>query len=120
VPWNPARAGGGDESFEDARADGAAGGGRRIETVLIDEDLDLEGAARIRTVLADVLDGGITDLTIDLAGCDFIDSVGIGLLLTTRERVRHSGGTLVVVNASARAKRTLETSGVYDVLTEGA
>ena len=59
-------------------------------------------------------------LTVDLQGCGFIDSVGISLLLTTRERLLPSGGSIVVTNANGVTKRTLETTGVYDILTKGA
>jgi anti-anti-sigma factor len=120
MPWSPALAGAGNESSGPVRPGPASASGRRAETVAVQEDLDLEGAARIRSALAAILDGGTTDLTIDLAGCEFIDSVGISLLLTTRDRLRHSGGTLAVANVNGRARRTLETSGVYDVLIQGA
>ncbi len=88
-------------------------------TIVVDDDLDLEGAARIRTALAAVLDSGVVHLTMDLSDCDFIDSVGISLLLTTRDRLQDSGGALVVTNANGQPRRTLERTGIYDVLADG-
>ncbi len=88
-------------------------------TITIKEDFDLEGAARLRGQFASVLDRGVVHLTVDLADCNFIDSVGISLLLTTRERLRQSHGTIVVTNATGATLRTLETTGVYDILTNG-
>jgi anti-sigma B factor antagonist len=88
-------------------------------TIVIDDDLDLEGAARVRGDIAGMLDKGVLHLIIDLAACTFIDSVGISLLLTTRGRLQPSGGSLVVANATGITKRTLETTGVYDILTTG-
>lgn len=88
-------------------------------TVTIVDELDLEGAARVRGDVAHLLDSGVSHLTVDLASCAFIDSVGISLLLTTRERLVQSGGTIVVKNATGATRRTLETTGVYDILSKG-
>ncbi|MEP7202948.1 MAG: STAS domain-containing protein [Ilumatobacteraceae bacterium] len=88
-------------------------------TIAVVVDLDLEGAAGVRGEIANLLDSGVLHLTVDLRGCSFVDSVGISLLLTTRERLRPSGGSIVVTNATGMTKRTLETTGVYDVLTKG-
>jgi len=84
--------------------------------VAVDDDLDLEGAAVLRTAIAEHLERGVTDLTIDLAGCEFVDSVGISLLLTTWERLRDLGGTLRVVNPRATVERTFHHGGVLELL----
>jgi anti-anti-sigma factor len=88
-------------------------------TITIVDELDLEGAAKVRGDFASLLDSGVTHLTVDLASCTFIDSVGISLLLTTRERLAQAGGTIVVTHASGATRRTLETTGVYTILTQG-
>jgi anti-sigma B factor antagonist len=100
-------------------SEAAADTGTGTGTITITEDLDLEGAARWRGQLASLLDGGVVHLTVDLAGCKFIDSVGISLLLTTRERLRQSHGSVTITNANGATRRTLETTGVYDILTKG-
>ena len=88
-------------------------------TLTIVDELDLEGAAKLRGGFANLLDSGVTHLTVDLASCSFIDSVGISLLLTTRERLVQAGGAIVLTNVSGLTRRTLETTGVYDILTKG-
>ena len=100
-------------------ATAASNTGPGTGTITISEDFDLEGAARLRGRFASLLDEGVVHLTVDLTGCMFIDSVGISLLLTTRERLRQSHGSIVVTNASAATRRTLETTGVFDILTRG-
>lgn len=88
-------------------------------TITIIDELDLEGAAKVRGDFANLLDSGVTHLTVDLAACTFIDSVGISLLLTTRERLAQAGGTIVLTNVGGATQRTLKTTGVYDILTKG-
>jgi anti-anti-sigma factor len=53
-----------------------------------------------------------------LVGSEFIDSVGLSLLLTTRERLHGSAGSLVVTNITSSVRRTLDTAGVSGVLAE--
>jgi anti-sigma B factor antagonist len=92
--------------------------GPNTGTITILDELDLEGAARVRGDFASLLDSGVSHLTVDMASCTFIDSVGISLLLTTRERLAQAGGTVVVTNANGATRRTLETTGVYDILSK--
>ena len=42
----------------------------------------------------------VTDVTIDLAGVDIVESVGLGLVIATHNSLSHKGGKLTVINAS--------------------
>jgi anti-anti-sigma factor len=84
--------------------------------LVVEEDLDLEGTARVRSRIARLIEGGARHIVVDLAGCEFIDSVGLSLLLTTRERLYGSAGSLVVTNVTSSVRRTLDTAGVSGVL----
>jgi len=80
--------------------------------VVVDDDLDLEGAAHVRGELAEALERGATELRIDMSRCDFIDSVGISLLLTTLLRLEDAGGRLIVVEPTERVRTTLRHAGI--------
>lgn len=112
TPWSDGLAG--SEPATSAPVIAAANAG----IITIVDELDLEGAAKVRGDFASLVDSGVSHLTVDLAACSFIDSVGISLLLTTRERLTQAGGTIVVTNASGATRRTLETTGIYDILTK--
>ena len=111
TPWNDQLAGSDEVAATTATSPNTG-------TIIIVDDLDLEGSARVRGEFASLLDSGVSHLTVDMASCTFIDSVGISLLLTTRERLVQAGGTLVVTNANGATRRTLETTGVYDILSK--
>ncbi len=81
------------------------------------DDLDLEGAARLRTVIAEHIASGGEKITLDLSGCQFIDSVGISLLLTTFSRLRRDGGQLTLRNIGRQPASALRTAGVLQLLT---
>lgn len=107
APWVPQ---------DDAAAEPTPASATRPGRIVIAEDLDLGGAARMRTVVARQLELGVTDLEVDLGACEFVDSTGISMLLTTLARLRDTGGSLAVVNASDAVRRTLEYAGVTEIL----
>ena len=82
----------------------------------VSEDLDLEGVGVAREAIAAALESGATVVVVDLAGCAFVDSVGVSLLLTTWGRLQDQGGRLVIANAGERVRTTLQVAGVLDVL----
>lgn len=84
--------------------------------VIVDGDLDLFGAASLRSTIAERLAGGQRRLHLDISRCGFIDSVGLSLLLTTRERCCAAGGGLVVSGADESALRLFDTVGVRSLL----
>jgi len=49
---------------------------------------------------------------IDLAGVEFLDSCGIGLLLALRKAVQDGGGSVGFENHTPRVRRILERSGI--------
>jgi len=87
-----------------------------LATIEVDEDLDLEGTARVRDEISLHLENGATDLRVDLRRCEFVDSVGISLLLMTLARLRGAGGSLVLVNVSDAVQRTLRHAGIHELL----
>jgi len=83
-------------------------------------EIDVENAYTVKDAVADQLaDNRPERIELNMQDVTFIDSVGISLLLTTRERLKELGGSISVTNASGMTLRTLQTSGVYDVLTKG-
>lgn len=88
-----------------------------VEPIAVDGDLDLFGAPALRTTIVERLEAGETWVVVDLSRCAFIDSVGLSLLLTTRERCRAAGGGLTVVGADDAALRLFDTVGVRELLT---
>ena len=56
-------------------------------------------------------------MIIDLAGVDFLDSLGVGVLLGARRRRRERGLTLLVVSCDDRITEMLDAMGVLELLT---
>ncbi|WP_052813261.1 ATP-binding protein [Desulfonatronum thioautotrophicum] len=62
----------------------------------------------LRDALNDLINGGHTDVTIDLQGVDMVDSLGMGLLVATHNSLKAKQGRLSVVNVHPE---------IYNVLT---
>ncbi|PWJ53114.1 anti-sigma B factor antagonist/stage II sporulation protein AA (anti-sigma F factor antagonist) [Quadrisphaera granulorum] len=84
-------------------------------------DLDLASVPRLRsaTDLALPADGtgGASDVVVDLASVEFIDSAGLGALLNTLRRTTKLGGRLALVGASEQAIRLFTMTGVNRVVS---
>lgn len=59
----------------------------------------------------------VTDIVVDLAGLDFIDSAGLSVLVAGHTRLRDRGASLCVTRPSPAARRVFAISGLDAVLT---
>ncbi len=78
--------------------------------------VDYATLPRLRPMVRDLADLPHRCLRIDLSGVEFIDSCGIGLLLTLRRLVVERGGRVGFENHTPRVRRILERSGVAALL----
>jgi anti-sigma B factor antagonist len=85
-------------------------------TVMLSGELDLALAPSLRDHLSWLHADGVRHFTVDVADVTFIDSVGLSVLLAVYRRCREEDGTVSVVRPSASIRRTLEISGLLDVL----
>lgn len=69
----------------------------------------------LRDRLVGLIDAGTADVTVDLAGLDFIDSTGLHVLISALKRLRASGGDLVLRGVTARATKVLELTGLVGI-----
>ena len=61
--------------------------------------------------------GATTELVLDFSGVSFMDSSGLGALITLTRDGEDAGSTLVLHAPSARVMRLLDTSGLQDLWT---
>jgi anti-anti-sigma factor len=85
--------------------------------VRVEGDLDLVAATDLRQQLARCIERGTVELVVDLSGCDFVDSSGASLLLTTRERCVAAEGSLRVEGLRPPVEQTLRVLGILPALT---
>jgi anti-anti-sigma factor len=86
-------------------------------TIVLSGELDLASAPKLRSGLASLVANGILNIIVDLANLHFIDSTGIGILVTELKRLVADGGTMVVRNAGPQAYRIFEVTGLVELLS---
>ncbi|MGZ4694300.1 MAG: STAS domain-containing protein [Acidimicrobiales bacterium] len=84
--------------------------------VAVTGELELATAPRLRQQIVSLIGGGRSHLIIDLAGVDFIDSVGLGVVVGALKRCRTHGGDLVVVGAVPRVRSLFEITRLDEII----
>jgi anti-sigma B factor antagonist len=80
-------------------------------------EVDVYTGPTLRDRISDLLDGGATDLIVDLGRVDFIDSTGLGVLVGALNRAKELGGSLQLICAQERVLKLLRITGLDQVFT---
>jgi anti-sigma B factor antagonist len=79
-------------------------------------ELDLDRADEVRDNLAAAsAEPGCRYLRIDVSGLDFIDSYGLGALVSARNSAAAHGVTLTLAQPSPPVRKAIEVTGLGDV-----
>lgn len=90
-------------------------GGELTLAVIGDVDWDAVLTLEPRWETA-VDDGDLSDVTIDLTQVRFVDSSGIGLLVTTVDRIHARGASVRILKPAPHVFRVFEVVGVHEML----
>lgn len=95
---------------------------RDVEVLHLEGDLDLQAAPELRgwaaRLLAEPEDGSAraTAVVVDLTAVPFVDSTGVGALLSVLRDVRGRGGDLVLAGPNHELRHLLASLGLPAVL----
>jgi anti-anti-sigma factor len=88
-----------------------------VEVVATGE-LDMAAAFKLESGVDPLLeDEAVDSVELDLSDVGFVDSAGLGALLSLRDRAQDRGVTLGIARASDPVRRLLELTGLGDALT---
>jgi anti-sigma B factor antagonist len=87
-----------------------------VEVVQINGRIELgEGSAAVRDVVRDLLAKGRKKILLNLADVDYIDSAGLGALVSAFTSVRNEGGELKLVYLTKKVQDLLQMTRLYTV-----
>jgi anti-anti-sigma factor len=79
-------------------------------------EFDFESSERLRAALMTVTQDFRGDVVVDLGGTEFLDSIAIGVLLQTWQRLRASNRELAIRAPNPRIRRILQIAGIEEVI----
>ncbi|MCD9624631.1 STAS domain-containing protein [Rhabdothermincola salaria] len=94
----------------------AAPGADAVTIVAVTGELDMASAPRLRQELVSLASAGRTTIVIDLAGVDFLDSTGLGVVLGALKRVRAAGGDLALARTEPQVAKVFEITRLSDIM----
>lgn len=72
-------------------------------------------SAKVRDLIASLLSEGHVKILLNLADVDYIDSSGLGTLVSSTASVRKAGGEIKLVNLSHKVDDLMEVTRLYTV-----
>jgi anti-sigma B factor antagonist len=84
--------------------------------VAVTGELELGTAPRLRQQVVSLVGEGRRHLVVDLAAVDFVDSLGLGVLVSALKRVRAHGGELRVAGPSPRVRSLFELTRLEEII----
>jgi len=82
-------------------------------TFRVEGDVVAASVPDLRTALRGLVGDGVRDLVIDLEAVQMMDSLGLGLLISTHNTLQKAGGQLSLVRASADILQLLTTMRMH-------
>ncbi len=79
-------------------------------------DVDVHSAPVLEAAVAPLSRRAGVALVVDLSGVEFIDSTGLGVIVTTLKHVREADGTLSVVVSTPRVLKVFALTGLDVVI----
>jgi anti-sigma B factor antagonist len=87
-----------------------------VEVVQISGRIELgEGSSAVREIVRDLLAKGRKQILFNLADVQYIDSAGLGVLVSSFTSVRNDGGELKLVYLTKKVQDLLQMTRLYTV-----
>ncbi|MBI4260659.1 MAG: STAS domain-containing protein [Actinobacteria bacterium] len=86
-----------------------------VSVVSLRGEIDVYTAPRLRQALIDLIGEGATDIVVDMAEVDFLDSTGLGVLVGGLKRVKAKEGSLSLVVTQDKILKIFDITGLSKV-----
>jgi len=91
----------------------------RTATFRVPSDIDTGTAWELKPLLLTHLREQGPSLVLDLEAVQFIDSTGLGMLVSVLKEARHAGGIVRLINPNREVMRLLQITGLERVFEIG-
>lgn len=84
--------------------------------LILDGRLDADGCDKVETAFTAAASAASGDVLVDLAGVDYIGSLGVRLLIGTARAVRRRGRRMVIIGAQQQPMDVFDTVALADLI----
>ncbi len=88
-----------------------------VYVISLSGEVDVSGAPLLREHLLAATQSGASEVVCDLTRLTYIDSTGISVLISARQRLRETGRELVLAGTAGRVYKVFEVTGVLPLFT---
>ena len=88
----------------------------KVRWILLEGELDQSDVLDLKAEFDAAIDGAAGDVVLDFEGVTFLATLGIGLIVSTQDRLDGEGRALRLANVPASIDRTLRTMNMNDML----
>src|SRR5665213_3332136 len=85
-------------------------------TVVLLGELDMDSARELNNVLSELFEQGPDEVVLDFSGLSFIDSSGIGALISAQKLLKAQGRHLAIRSPRALVVKVFEVTDLMDFL----
>ncbi len=80
----------------------------KVAILDINGEIDLYNAPEIKSKIGELMESGKSDIIINLEKVSYIDSSGIGVLISSLSSLKKAGGSLKIINVFASVRKVFE------------
>lgn len=94
-------------------------GGREEDGVVVltlAGEVDVENAGKVRDAALKLTERGANRLVVDLAGVEYMDSAGLGMLIGLHKRLREANGELALAALQPQVRKLFDITGLVRVV----
>ncbi len=102
-------------TFDFSLTEDPTAGGAHV--VAVAGEVDIFTAPELKRAIGAAIDGGATDIVVDLTETRFLDSTALGVLIGAVKRLRPLDGRMVIVNTEPSTSKTFEITGLDQIFT---
>ena len=91
-------------------------------TIVIDSDMDLYSVPKLKEMMLECIGEHKSSFTLDCNSMDYIDSTGLGVLVSVNKHIKVYNGVVSIVGLKPHIKKIFTITGletVFNIVSEG-
>lgn len=92
--------------------------GQNAALISVERTLDFRSAAELKTICQAQIRAGVPNLILDFGGTEFVDSTGLGVLMTLYKQTSACGGWIALTGVKSAVEAMLRLTRIDKILPQ--